>query len=165
MVELKNPVRVISQKYVDTQGLDATEHWSEGANCRTADPDLMYGKSWRAALRVCAECPIQRECRVVGMGEAYGTWGGLTEQDRKMIRANVPEWQGVDQEDEAYSSLPIILDDLVTGTDSFSDIIEALPVETHNQALFRDMSVTRWDHSAPRTDESGTLSDLQEVMV
>ena len=164
-MELRNPVRVISQRYVDTQGRDSTDHWSEGANCRTADPDLMYGKSWRTALRVCAECPIQRECRVVGMGEAYGTWGGLTEQDRRMIRANVPDWQGVDRDDDAYSSLPITLDNLVTNADSMGDVIESLPVETHNQPLFFDMSVTRWDHNAPRTDEKGTLSELHEVKV
>jgi len=142
-MELRNPARVITQRYVDTQSQDATDHWSDGSNCRTVDPDLMYGKSWRAAVKVCGECAVQAECRVVGMGEQYGTWGGLTEHERKNIRANVPEWLPVDGE------LPVLtgLDDLVNGAEDMAEIIEGLPANVRDQPFLINMLATRWDNS------------------
>lgn len=34
------------------------------------------------ALAFCAVCPVIAECRVYGLRERYGIWGGLTESDR-----------------------------------------------------------------------------------
>jgi Transcription factor WhiB len=36
------------------------------------------------AKRICAECPVQTECRDLARknGEVYGVWGGETERER-----------------------------------------------------------------------------------
>ncbi|WP_374700888.1 WhiB family transcriptional regulator [Rhodococcus globerulus] len=37
------------------------------------------------ARRICQDCPVLGKCREYALvvGEAYGTWGGMTEADRK----------------------------------------------------------------------------------
>ena len=39
------------------------------------------------AKEVCRRCPVMAECREYGMGEYFGVWGGLSEQERRHIRA------------------------------------------------------------------------------
>ncbi len=41
----------------------------------------------RAAVAVCAGCPVIASCRSHGLSvqEAYGVWGGLTESDREVL--------------------------------------------------------------------------------
>ncbi|PSK96126.1 WhiB family redox-sensing transcriptional regulator [Murinocardiopsis flavida] len=65
--------------------------WHEAARCRGADPGLFFpaqGGSVRAAKRLCAACPVRRDClaEALGSGEAYGVWGGTSEQDRRALR-------------------------------------------------------------------------------
>ncbi|WP_374229671.1 WhiB family transcriptional regulator [Rhodococcus opacus] len=69
--------------------------WQLQAQCRTADAALFFhpdnergqARSSRAhaAKQVCAKCPVRDLCRSYAMkaGERYGTWGGLSEDDRK----------------------------------------------------------------------------------
>ncbi|KAA0084801.1 WhiB family transcriptional regulator [Mycolicibacterium sp. P9-64] len=64
------------------------------ARCRTADPSLFFhpdgergharhGRQ-RVAKQICAECPVLSECRdhSIVFEEPFGTWGGLTEEER-----------------------------------------------------------------------------------
>lgn len=42
-----------------------------------------------AAKRICAECPVKRECLDWALDNSeYGTWGGQTEKERRVtVRA------------------------------------------------------------------------------
>ena len=69
--------------------------WQVQGACRQADPELFFHPELErgaarhrrdaAALAVCAECPVLRRCRehVLANREAYGVWGGLTEEQRE----------------------------------------------------------------------------------
>ena len=43
----------------------------------------------RAAKRVCAECLVKTECGQYALdsGERHGVWGGLSEKERRHLRA------------------------------------------------------------------------------
>ncbi|MQA85036.1 MAG: WhiB family transcriptional regulator [Streptosporangiales bacterium] len=65
--------------------------WEEAAACARVDPGLFYpgqGGTVRPALRVCAACPVRRECLrfAIENGELYGVWGGLSEEQRRRLR-------------------------------------------------------------------------------
>ncbi|MCW2671020.1 MAG: whiB2 [Frankiales bacterium] len=53
--------------------------WHTQAACRGMDPELFYrppGPAADAALRVCADCPVHRQCAEDAKGEAFGIRGG-----------------------------------------------------------------------------------------
>lgn len=68
--------------------------WQLRAACREMDTDLFfhpYGerdpsrtRRVQAAKAVCAGCPVRVECaeHALTVGEAYGVWGGLSEDER-----------------------------------------------------------------------------------
>ncbi|MFJ8622302.1 WhiB family transcriptional regulator [Kitasatospora sp. NPDC093550] len=80
----------------------AFEHrWSwqfEGA-CRTVDSSVFFHPAnergaaaqqrERLAKEVCARCPVLARCRqyALDVGEPYGVWGGLTEDERRRLIA------------------------------------------------------------------------------
>ncbi|WP_337062787.1 WhiB family transcriptional regulator [Kineococcus sp. G2] len=78
--------------------VDAWE-WQLRGSCRDADPELFFHPELErgaarqhrdaAALAVCAECPVLRQCRehVLTHREVYGVWGGLTEDQREQVWA------------------------------------------------------------------------------
>jgi WhiB family transcriptional regulator, redox-sensing transcriptional regulator len=67
------------------------------AACRTVDTALFYSpegergsrKARRelAAKQVCAACPVLEVCSTyaIAMREPYGTWGGLSESERREL--------------------------------------------------------------------------------
>lgn len=70
--------------------------------CRQNDPELFHHPSAErgisrsrremAAKAICNVCPVIEECReyAIEHNESYGTWGGLSESDRKrVLRQNV----------------------------------------------------------------------------
>ncbi|MFD9127112.1 WhiB family transcriptional regulator [Kitasatospora sp. NPDC059571] len=71
--------------------------WQLRAACREADDDLFYhppGERGAAhdarearAKRVCARCPVREPCLAFSLRtrEAYGVWGGLTEDERHAV--------------------------------------------------------------------------------
>ncbi|MFB9377045.1 WhiB family transcriptional regulator [Kineococcus gynurae] len=73
--------------------------WQLRGACREVDPDLFFHPELErgaarqhrdaAALAVCAECPVLLQCRrhVLQHREAYGVWGGLTEDQREGLRS------------------------------------------------------------------------------
>jgi len=68
--------------------------WRIGARCRNEDPSLFFhpdGERGKArknrqqlAKKICSECPVLEQCRQHSLAfqEAFGTWGGLSEDDR-----------------------------------------------------------------------------------
>jgi hypothetical protein len=69
----------------------------ERASCLGLETDLFYdhrtglsekGLTLQHLRRICFSCPIQRECLEIGVAhEPYGFWGGLAEDERKMLHA------------------------------------------------------------------------------
>lgn len=65
------------------------------ANCRGLDTELFYtpmadllemGMSYRTLRRICFSCPIWEQClQVAVQDEAYGFWGGLSEEERRHL--------------------------------------------------------------------------------
>jgi len=75
---------------------EASPHWREHAACRHCNPDLFFPAGTTgaavheiaAAKAVCAECPVQSQCLRFARrtGQAYGIWGGTTEDERITMR-------------------------------------------------------------------------------
>jgi WhiB family redox-sensing transcriptional regulator len=77
---------------ISTIGL-RNERWVEDALCTQVDPILFYpdqSESAEPAKRVCALCPVKRECGSYALAadELYGVWGGMSEMDRRSWRIN-----------------------------------------------------------------------------
>lgn len=74
------------------QGLN----WRADAACRSADADLFFPISTSGqaleqvaeAKAICARCPVRRQCLAFALRtrQAHGIWGGMTEQERTVIR-------------------------------------------------------------------------------
>ena len=75
------------------------------AACRGMDgasffhPDRESGKARAArigrAKAVCSSCPVLADCRayVLQVGEPFGIWGGLSEEDRDPLGSTMPsDW-------------------------------------------------------------------------
>ena len=65
--------------------------WREQAACRGKAADIFYserGESNARAKRICARCPVVEHCLSDALAEPerYGTWGGLSERQRRFIR-------------------------------------------------------------------------------
>lgn len=66
--------------------------WLRRAACVDEDPELFFpvgtsGPALReaaAAKRVCARCPVRRECLAwaLSTGQTAGVWGGMSEDER-----------------------------------------------------------------------------------
>lgn len=73
--------------------------WQDSAACREADTELFFpiGSTGIAvaeiqeAKAICARCPVQRACLeyALGTGQQYGIWGGLDEEERRLLRRRV----------------------------------------------------------------------------
>lgn len=73
--------------------------WHAEAVCRRDEAGLFFAPSKeptaarlsreQAAKRVCANCPVLRECREHALlqPEPYGVWGGLTAAERRVVLA------------------------------------------------------------------------------
>ncbi|UNB56375.1 WhiB family transcriptional regulator [Mycolicibacterium sp. YH-1] len=71
--------------------------WRVNARCRDEDPSIFFhpdGERGKARLhrrqrakQICEQCPVRVECREHSLThhEAYGVWGGLTEEERNAL--------------------------------------------------------------------------------
>jgi len=71
--------------------------WQFNAACKGLETNIFFysdrergprrTKRERMAKAICASCPVIKECReqALRLGEPYGIWGGLTEEERLMI--------------------------------------------------------------------------------
>jgi WhiB family redox-sensing transcriptional regulator len=67
--------------------------WRESALCAQADPEAFFpekGGSVKAAKRICARCPVRRECleEALARRERFGIRGGLTARERRPLVRN-----------------------------------------------------------------------------
>jgi WhiB family redox-sensing transcriptional regulator len=70
--------------------------WRRHAACRSCNPDLFFPAGTTgaalheiaAARAVCMACPVQSQCLRFALrtGQAYGIWGGTTEDERVTMR-------------------------------------------------------------------------------
>lgn len=66
-----------------------TAEWRRAAACQNADPETFFpdkGSSNAAAKRICATCPVRRDCLEDSINEPYGVWGGMSDLERKRLR-------------------------------------------------------------------------------
>ena len=74
----------------------ADYEWRDEAICRDTDPELFFpvGTTGTAltqidrARQVCGECGVRSECLdfALATNQDSGIWGGLTEEERRVIR-------------------------------------------------------------------------------
>ena len=61
--------------------------------CRSMPVELYYpdnGAPHKTVINMCMSCEIVDACRTWGLHhESFGLWGGLTEQDRRSLRARL----------------------------------------------------------------------------
>jgi len=76
------------------------EHWSEEASCRGKPASIFFPAfshsqneetRWALARKVCAECPVTREClylviELEDTDDKWGMFGGLTPEQRRDLR-------------------------------------------------------------------------------
>ncbi|GEM_PF-1466654 len=70
-------------------------NWRRQAACRGEDPELFFpiGSTGPAltqiaeAKKICARCPVRAPCLrfALATGQAYGIWGGRTEDERRQL--------------------------------------------------------------------------------
>lgn len=77
-------------------------HWRGLAACRGMDTELFFpgrGESSPAAEVACRSCEVRVECgeQAIG-GERFGIWGGMSERERRHVRALRREVESVGQE-------------------------------------------------------------------
>lgn len=65
--------------------------WHKQAACRGMDPAVFFPERSapelvRAALRVCANCPVKSECADAGQEHNQGVWGGTSPAMRRRQR-------------------------------------------------------------------------------
>jgi len=70
--------------------------WSDQAACLHEDPELFFpvsstGPAWaeiEEAKAVCRRCPVSDACLsfAVQSGQDAGVWGGLTEEERRIVK-------------------------------------------------------------------------------
>jgi WhiB family transcriptional regulator, redox-sensing transcriptional regulator len=73
--------------------------WQDLAACRTADPELFFPVSEAGpalgqvarAKAVCATCSVREKCLDYALAtrQPHGVWGGTSEEDRRLLRAEV----------------------------------------------------------------------------
>lgn len=71
--------------------------WQHRGLCRFTNPEVFFhpegerGPSRRSrerrAVAICHQCPVMQQCRehALRVQEPYGTWGGLTEDERRTL--------------------------------------------------------------------------------
>ena len=75
--------------------------WSDRAACLRAEPETFFpiGKAGvaldevSAAKAICGRCAVLDECRAYALRsrQAFGVWGGLDEEERRVIWLTQPE--------------------------------------------------------------------------
>ena len=74
--------------------------WMTDGLCNQSDPELWFATNppdVKKAVKICMECPVRLLCAsyAIKNEEEYGVWGGLTEIDRKQLRAKKPSRAGI----------------------------------------------------------------------
>jgi WhiB family transcriptional regulator, redox-sensing transcriptional regulator len=83
---------------------DGRVSWRELAACRTVDPEFFFpiGKTGPAipeiqrAKAICASCPVRERCLTFAIDtrQDFGIWGGLDEEERRLLHRERRARQG-----------------------------------------------------------------------
>jgi WhiB family redox-sensing transcriptional regulator len=70
--------------------LELPTEWVDRAACIDMPQEIWFpdrGELLDKARQVCGSCPVQQECLEYALGrkERHGTWGGLSERERRRI--------------------------------------------------------------------------------
>jgi WhiB family transcriptional regulator, redox-sensing transcriptional regulator len=70
--------------------------WAASGACRHSDPELFFPVTFSGpaagqvarAKAVCRRCPVRDQCLEFALdsGQAFGVWGGMTGEERRLIR-------------------------------------------------------------------------------
>lgn len=90
--------RVYRQAEWLVEGRTVDTAWRAQAACKGVGlTDMFFPDKGGASLAdlpvvraVCDGCPVQLECGTSGLYERYGVWGGLTEKERRQVKALLP---------------------------------------------------------------------------
>jgi len=88
------------ERPVDDRPVEHTDEndtaWRFQAACKSCSPDLFFPAGTTgaavdeilAAKAVCEQCPVQSQCLrfAFATNQAYGIWGGTTEDERTLIK-------------------------------------------------------------------------------
>lgn len=87
--------------------------WWQHAACRSAEADLFFpisakGQSQVDAARakaVCERCPVCSECLDYALStrQSHGIWGGMTEDERRLLAARLRTGSCQDQPQQTAS--------------------------------------------------------------
>jgi len=66
--------------------------WTRKALCAEVDPEIFFpekGERTAHVKQICKACIVRVECLEYSLqnNERFGVWGGLTEHDRRRVRA------------------------------------------------------------------------------
>lgn len=87
-----NPHQVIPVEWAGDAPLIKPEPWMADGLCGQTDPEMFFpekGGSTKNAKKVCAACPVKAECLDYALerDQRFGIWGGLSERERRRLRA------------------------------------------------------------------------------
>lgn len=73
--------------------------WADRAACQNAAPEAFFPEKSEPAepgKRVCSRCPVVEECLEYALSNDmwYGTWGGLSEHERRRLRREMGRVHG-----------------------------------------------------------------------
>jgi WhiB family redox-sensing transcriptional regulator len=92
----------VSKKPLAQVPIGSTWHWQEKGACRDLDDGLFFHppnerglarlRRDQRAKQICAGCVVRVECAdyAIRSREPYGVWGGLTEEERRLIYRAIP---------------------------------------------------------------------------
>lgn len=83
--------------------------WWERAACRGTDPEMFFPPPCaappRVAKRICAGCPVRAKCLEYALanGERHGIWGGLSANERAILKTRLTILARLEPEKEPVS--------------------------------------------------------------
>ncbi len=115
--------------------------WHRDAACASVGPDLFYPEedkgrrsnqqnNYQTLRGICNTCPVRRECRLAGVTEQWGMWGGMTPRERTEMRREFMFRLGVSQSHDYLDQVRAQINK-AWGSDGVDGVIEKIPALNH----------------------------------
>lgn len=115
--------------------------WHRDAACSSVGSELFYAdedpglrsnqmENYQTLRRICDTCPVRRECRLAGVTEQWGMWGGLTPRERTEMRREFMYRLGVSQRNDYLDQVRAQIN-RVWGSGGVDGVIEKIPALDH----------------------------------
>lgn len=118
----------------------------EQASCRGLNNDTFFpndngqGVEYSAVYRTCYDCPVKMQCRVAGIGERDGIWGGASISERRLYRRIitpiVPGIGGFQWDEPMNEWTQAVLERNNNGTDLTEALMDAGLTRSEVDALY-----------------------------